>query len=224
LLFALGQPAAFAGLLIGFLFALVLRAYAIRVTARTLRLADARDSVAPRPREDIDPFGAVAAAVGGTGWGKAIDVDEVPRGRGRGRAAAVFAAGPIVTLIVAQLCFFAYALIFPASDQLAIYRPSDVLRGEFDDALGGQVLLGIAVGLLAFGLLALIPIPPLDGFGLLWSAMRHPGAGMQTTRLWLDHKNLGVVILLACSFFPFSYPLLLVPLDLIGTVFMRLWG
>jgi hypothetical protein len=224
LLFALGQPAAFAGLLIAFLLALVLRAYAIRLTARGLRLTDRRDSVTPRLREDVDPFGAVAAAIGGAGWGKVIDVDEVPRGFGRGRAAAVFAAGPIVTLIGAQIGFAAFAFAYPDAFHLAVYRPSDVLRGQFDATLSQQVLLGVAVGLLAFGILALIPVPPLDGFGLLWSAMRHPGNGMQTYRLWFDHKNIGVVILLACCFFPLSYPLLLVPLDLIGTVFMRLWG
>jgi hypothetical protein len=105
-----------------------------------------------------------------------------------------------------------------------LYRPSDVLRGQFDATLGQQVLLGVAVGLLGFGILALLPMPPLDGFGLLWSAMRRPGNGMQTYRLWFDQKNIGVVVLLACCFFPLSYPLLMVPLDLIGTVLMRVWG
>jgi hypothetical protein len=47
---------------------------------------------------------------------------------------------------------------------------------------------------------------------------------MHGYRLWFEHKNLGVVILLACCFFPLGYPLLLLPLDLIGTLFMRLWG
>jgi Zn-dependent protease len=224
LLFALGQPATFAGLLIAFLLALVLRAYAIRITARSLRLTDRRESLTPRLREDIDPFGAVAAAIGGAGWGKTIDVDEVPRFQGRGRAAAVFAAGPVVTLIAAQLAFLAYVLVYPGGLELAVFRPSDVLRGQLDGDLGAQVLLGLAVGLLAFGLLALIPIPPLDGFGLLWSAMRRPGHGMQQTRLWLDTKNLGVVILLAGCFFPLSSPLLLLPIDLVGTIFMRLWA
>jgi hypothetical protein len=224
LLFALGQPAAFAGLLIAFLLALVLRAYAIRLTARSLRLTGRGEPVTPRLREDIDPFGAVAAAVGGAGWGKVIDVDEVPRGFGRGKAAAVFAAGPVVTLIVAQIGLAAFAFTFPEAFHLAIYRPSNILRGQFDATVGQQVLLGVAVGLLGFGILALLPIPPLDGFGLLWSAMRRPGSGMQTYRLWFDQKNIGVVVLLAGSFFPLTYPLLLVPLDLIGTVFMRVWG
>jgi hypothetical protein len=224
MLFALGRPAAFAGLLIAFLLGLILRAYAIRITARTLGLTEARDTVAPRLREDIDPFGAVAAAVGGAGWGKAFDVDEVPRFRGRGRAAAVFAAGPIVTLLTAQIFFLGYTLAFPDSFQLAVYRVSDVLFGQFQGTLVEQLLLSVATGLVGFGLLALIPIPPLDGFGILWSAMRRPGSGMQSMRLWLDHKNLGVVILLVCCFFPLGNPLLVIPLDLIGTVFMRLWG
>ena len=94
MLFALGQPVAFAGLLVAFLLALLLRAYAIRLTARSLGLTHRGDPVAPRLREDIDPFGAVAAAVGGAGWGRIIDVDEVPRGHGRGRAALIFLAGP----------------------------------------------------------------------------------------------------------------------------------
>jgi hypothetical protein len=221
-LFALGQPVAFAGLLLAFVTALVLRAIAIRLTGRGLGLTGRREPVTPRLREDVDAFGAVAAAVGGAGWGRMIDVDEVPRSRGRGRAAAVFAAGPLVTLIAAQVVFLGFRLLYP--EPLALLSPSDVLRGQFSGPYGAQFLLSVAVGLLAFGLVSLIPMPPLDGFGLLWSAQRRPGPGMQGYRLWFQEKNLGVVILLACCFFPLSYPLLLMPVDLIGTVFMRLWG
>ena len=111
-----------------------------------------------------------------------------------------------------------------SSPGAAFLAPSEVLRGQFEASFDVQLLLSIPVALLGFGILSLLPIPPLDGFGLLWSAMRRPGEGMQTTRLWLDHKNLGVVILLACCFFPLSAPLLLLPLDLLGTVFLRLWA
>ena len=222
MLFALGQPVAFVGLVIGFLLALVLRAVAIRFTARFLGLVPRREPVAPRIREDVDPFGAVAAAVGGIGWGRIIDVDEVPRTGGRGRAAMVFAAGPIVTLLAAQAAFLAFALFHP--DSLDLLRPSDVLRGQFAGDLGALLLLPVAVALLAFGLLALLPMPPLDGFGLLWSAQTRPGPGMQGYRLWFQEKNIGVVVLLVGCFFPLSYPLILLPVDLLGTVFLRLWG
>ncbi len=222
MLFALGEPVAVVALVVAFLLGLLLRAFAIRITARSLGLTERREPVTPRLRDDIDAFGAVAAAVGGMGWGKTISVDEVPRHHGRGKAAAVFAAGPVVCILVAQILFAAYVLAFP-DNLLAALSPSDVLRG-FPLPLGEQVLLCLAVGLLSFGLLALIPIPPLDGFGILWSAVRRPGTGIQKTRLWLDDKNLGVLILLICCFFPLSYPFLLVILDLLGVLFLRLWG
>jgi len=222
LLFALGEPVAFVALVVAFVLGLLLRALAIRLTGRALRLTDRREPVSPRPREDVDPFGAVAAAVGGTGWGKPISVDEVPRHSGRGRAAAVFASGPVLCILVAQLLFATYVILFP-ENPLWMLTVSDVLRG-FPLPLGEQVLLCLAVGLLAFGLLALIPMPPLDGFGILWSALRRPGAGAQQMRLWLEDKNLGVLILLICCFFPLSYPLLLVILDVLGVLVLRLWG
>ena len=224
MLFALGQPVAFIGLLVAFLLALVLRAVAIRLTARSLGLTHRGDPVTPRLREDIDPFGAVAAAVSGAGWGKIIDVDEVPRTQGRGRAAAVFLAGPLTTIIAAQVFFLAHRLLVPDSFGLAFLRLSDVLRGQFEADFLSQILLSIAVGLLGFGLVSLLPIPPLDGFGLLWSAQRTPGPGMQGYRLWFQEKNIGVVVLLVCCFFPLTYPLLLIPIDLLGTIFLRLWA
>jgi hypothetical protein len=224
LLFALAQPVVFLGLLVAFLLALLVRAYAIRISGRSLGLTPRGESIAPRPREDIDPFGAVAAAVGGTGWGKGIDVDEVPRLRGRGRAAWVFAAGPIAVLILSQLLLLAFRLVYPGSFALALYRPSNVFGGQITAEYGAQFLLALAVGVLAFGLLALIPVPPLDGFGLLWLAFRRPGHGMLWYRLWFEHKNLGVVILLACCFFPLGAPFLLIPIDLVGTLVLRAWG
>jgi len=222
LLFALGEPVAFVALVVAFLLGLLLRALAIRITARTLRLTERRDPVMPRPREDVDPFGAVAAAVGGMGWGKPISVDEVPRSHGRGRAAAVFAAGPLVCILASQVLFAGYVIAFP-ENLLSVLNVSDVLRG-FTLPMAEQVLLCLAVGLLAFGLLALIPIPPLDGFGILWSALRQPGAGAQQMRLWLEDKNLGVLILLVLCFFPLGYPVLLMILDVLGVLFLRLWG
>ncbi|BCJ55847.1 hypothetical protein Asp14428_73220 [Actinoplanes sp. NBRC 14428] len=129
MLFALGEPVAFVALVVSFLLALLLRAFAIRFTARTLGIADRREPVSPRLREDIDPFGAVAAAVGGMGWGRVVSVDEVSRRHGRGRAAAVFLSGPLACIVVAQLCFAAYAFSTPLN-YLGIIDPSDLLRGS----------------------------------------------------------------------------------------------
>ncbi|GAA0506158.1 hypothetical protein Ade02nite_90840 [Paractinoplanes deccanensis] len=222
MLYALGEPVAFVALVVSFLLGLVLRALAIRLTSRSLGLSDRRESITPRLREDVDPFGAVAAAIGGMGWGKMLSVDEVPRWRGRGRAVAVFLSGPLVCIVASQLLMLAYSLAYP-ENFLAFIGPADVLLG-IDLPVGEQVLLSLAVGLLCFGILAIIPIPPLDGFGALYSALRTPGNGMQWMRLWFEDKNIGVLVLLILCLFPFGAPFLLRILDALGLVFVRLWG
>jgi Zn-dependent protease len=224
LLYALGEPFAFAALVVSFLLGLMLRAVAVRLTARALGLADRREPLAPRLREDVDPFGAVAAALGGMGWGRMLSVDEISRRRGRGRAAAVFAAGPLTCIVVSQLVFLAYVLAYP-DNVLASMGVSDVLLARYfpGTPVGEKLLLSLAVGLLAFGLLELIPIPPLDGFGILYCAVRRPGPGMQWMRLWFEEKNIGVVVLLALCLFPFSAPFIGSILDVLGEVFLRIW-
>jgi Zn-dependent protease len=224
-LYSLGHPVAFASLVISFLLGLVLRAVAVRLSARTLGMADRNESIMPRLREDVDPFGAVAAALGGMGWGKALSVDDIPRWRGRGRAVIVFAAGPLACIVIAQLLLAATVLTYP-NGILAYANVSDVLLAGYDNTVGygEQILLSLGVGLLTFGLLSLIPIPPLDGFGILYSALPRPGAGMQWMRLWFEQKNIGVVVLLALCLFPFGAPFLLIILNILGIPFLAAWS
>jgi hypothetical protein len=222
-LFALGQPAAFVGLLLAFLLALVVRAVAIRLTARLVGIAPRREPVGPRVREDVDPFGAVAAALGGTGWGRTIEVDEMPRHRGRGRAAAVIAAGPVAVLVVALIALAAFFLLYPEVTGQIIF-PSGVLRGALEGEMAPQLLLSFGVGLISFGLLALLPLPPLDGFGLLWFAFRRPGPALTWMRVWFGEKNIGIAVLLLFVLFPQGYPLVHVVIDALGTPLMRLWS
>lgn len=221
MLFALVHPVAFVALVASFLLGIVVRAVAIRFTAKRLGLADRHDSVVPRLREDVDPFGAVAAAIAGMGWGKMLSVDDIPQFRGRGRSVAVFVAGPVACIVLAQVFFLAYVLAYPPFGFLP--EPAVVLHG-IDGAVGQQILLSFAVGLLCFGILELIPIPPLDGFGILWYAMRRPGKSMQWMRLWFEHKNVGAVVLLVISLFPLGSPFLLSILNVIGLIFVNLWA
>jgi Zn-dependent protease len=221
-LFALGTPVAFLALLAAFLLALCLRAIAIRLTARTLGLADRHESIGPRLREDVDPFGAVGAAIAGVGWGKMLSVDDIPRYRGRGRAAMVFLAGPLVNIVLGEILLGAYAVAFPGND-LSLLSPGSVLLGVGGPA-GQVVLLSLGVGLLSFGVLGLIPIPPLDGFGIMYNALRRPGASTQWMRLWFEEKNIGVVILVACCLFPIPGPILLHIVDALDSLFLLWWG
>jgi hypothetical protein len=224
LLFALGTPVAFVALVVSFLCGVMLRAVAIRFTARTVGLADRGDRLAPSFRHDLDPFGAVGAALGGMGWGKMLTVDDVPRWRGRGRAAAVFAAGPVACILAGELLVAAFALTESDAGLFRFLTVAEILHGIAGLPYGQQALLSFGVGLLAFGLLALIPMPPLDGFGILYNALRKPGPGMQWARLWFEDKNIGVLVLLVFSLFPTGYPLILHLLDILGMFFLRVWG
>ncbi|MCW6004385.1 hypothetical protein K1W54_07285 [Micromonospora sp. CPCC 205371] len=217
MLFALGQPAAFVGLVIAFLLAVAVRAFMLRLVLRWIGASYRRTPLMPHPRRDLDPFGAVAAALGGTGWGHGVD--DPPRYRG-----LVFLVGPLVGLVLGELGLLAYTLIYPDySSALLINAPSDVLRGALAPTVGAQMLLSVAVGLLCFGLLALVPLPPLDGWGLLWASMRRPTPGGLRARQWLVDNNLGVVALLILLIFPFGAPLLHWLFDLAGGPLMRMW-
>jgi hypothetical protein len=222
-LFALGTPVAFVALVVSFLCGVLLRAVAIRFTARVVGLAQRNESLVPSLRHDIDPFGAVGAALGGMGWGKTLTVDDVQRWRGRGRAAAVFAAGPVACILAGELLIAAFALSTPDASVFRYLTVGMVLHGVSGTVLA-ELLLPFGVGLLAFGLLALVPIPPLDGFGILYNALRRPGAGMQWMRLWFEEKNIGVLLLLIFSLFPTGYPGILNILDILGNFFLRIWG
>jgi hypothetical protein len=82
------------------------------------------------------------------------------------------------------------------------------------------------VGLFCFGVLALIPVPPLDGFGLLWLSLRRPSQQAQKMRHWLADNNLGVVLLLVFLVLPLGFraPLILLIFDLVGTPVLRAWA
>jgi hypothetical protein len=224
-LWALGQPVAAVGLVFAFLIGIGLRVVAVRLTAMGLRLVSRRTAVLPQPRADVDPFGAVGAVLGGTGWGRSVDLDELPPHAARGRRAAVFAAGPLAALIAGQLALAGYRIGYPdGAAALLLNYPSDVLRGAVAPTAGAQLVLSVGVGLLCFALLALLPLPPLDGFGLLWLSLRDPGPAARRARFWLADNNVGVVVLLVLLIFPFGGPFAYAFFDLLGAPLMRMWA
>jgi hypothetical protein len=223
-LYALGQPASLAGLLVGFLLALAVRIVSIRAVSRALRLAPPGAPRGFSPRDDVDPFGAVAAAIGGVGWGRPLDVAEVPRYRGRLASAALFAAGPVTTLILAEILLGVYAATYGTNSQtFLLATPSSALFGVYGEQFGEQFLLSLAVAPLCFALLALVPIPPLDGFGLLWCTFRVPGPGIATYKHWFADNNIGIAVLLAILIVPFLRGPFFLVIDAVAAPLMRVW-
>jgi hypothetical protein len=227
MVFALGQPVAALGLVLAFLAALAARATAQQLLARRLVGTTAPGPLLV-PRRDIDPFGAVGAVLAGTGWGRAAPVPPLPvRFFGRRPVVSrvvVHLAGILVPVLLGEVFLGVYQAVFPDTLGLAVYEPSDVLRGAPGSPLA-QLLLSFAVGLLCFGLVSIIPLPPCDGWGLLCLAWRRPGEGGRKVRFWLEERNIGVVVLLALTFpLGLSGALLHPLLDFVGTPLMRVWA
>jgi len=220
-LFALGQPIALVGLLIGFAVALLLRAVVQHALAGRGRMAMRRAALFDH-RRDIDPFGVVAGVLGGTGWGR-----KAPEGAdGRPRLAVLW-AGPVSVLIASQLAFLVFRLIGGDAGALRVYFVSDIVYGGIPGSALTQFFLSFAVGLLCFGLVALVPLPPLDGWGLVARrAGPRPGTGFAKAQFWLEEKNVGVAVLLFGFIIPLAggLPLFLFLLNAVATPVMRLWA
>jgi Zn-dependent protease len=110
--------------------------------------------VSLNPLRHLDPFGTVLLVLVGIGWGKPVPVRVDALRPGRTGMALVAGAGPIANLGVA----LAVAAVFRVVDLAGIGAPMAL-----------QVLYLIVVVNLLLAILNLIPIPPLDGFGILIS-------------------------------------------------------
>jgi hypothetical protein len=211
---AVSHPTAFLGMLVGFLIAVPVQAYVQASCARAFgdRPAFRRafgDRLTMRRvgdlRRVLDPFGAVAALLGGLGWGVTPDIQL----RSRGRLAVSLLAGPFAVAILGVLAVLGFVLVGGPAGFLPGLGPGSLLTG-IDGPAAQLFFLGLALELLGVAVLALVPLPPLPGWRLLELASTG-SVGWQRAREYLVEKNLGVLALLVLLILPLggSVPLLL---------------
>jgi hypothetical protein len=208
-LYALRYPLSFAVLVVTFVVGLTVRGVAQRLVSGERRPAWARTNAKRRRGlglwSYIDAYGCIAAAIGGLGWGTPVDITD-PRAHSRGRRVVQVLIGPVVLggLGVGLLAIFK-AWADPRLTKPLLPGLGSVVTGSaFVDHPSlvhyhlkfGQVALFLAgVELLAMGVLAIMPLPPLDGGKLLFTlAPRSPG--WQKARFRLDEENWGLLLLL----------------------------
>lgn len=221
MIFALAQPAACAGLLLGLVIALAIRVLAQTGMLAVLYQVNRPGGMWPVPRRDIHPMGIIAAVIGGTGFGTSAPV--LPSRPGRWRPAAIYLAGPVATVAVAEILLAGYAEVYPAQLSTGIYLPSDVLRGvpAGTGDTAGQLWFSLAVAVLSFGLVAVLPLPPADGWGLTGAntAMGATGRGVRSGR------HLGAFAIMLALIVPVGgCPPLHLLLDIVGAPLIRVWS
>lgn len=139
------------------------------------------------PIKHLDPFGTLLliltmfSGAPGIGWGKPVPVDGAALKYGRAGMALVSAAGPFSNLLLA----------FSAAVALGLLN----LDARSGDLLAQFVVTSLIlnIGLAAFNLL---PVAPLDGFGVLMGIVPSPVA----YRLqWLERYGPGILLILVFS-------------------------
>jgi len=219
-LYALCTPLSFVVLVLSFVVVVTLHGWVSALVAD--RTGDRRPRMEgrlrPDPRRHVDPFGAVAAALGGCGWPKAV---ELPVRRARGAAVAVALSGPVLDIVLG----LAALVGFRAVEGLSLGDGGTALLQQGAPGLdpAGTVLLLFGVVALAVGLLSLVPLPPLDGGRLLF-ALAPRTSGWQRAEHLLVEQNAGTVALLVLVLLPIGAAGALLPslLDLVVTPLARL--
>jgi hypothetical protein len=191
MLFALRQPATLLGLVLGFAVGCFLR-----VAAQQLYVGGTRSArLATAPRSWLDPFGMVAALLAGIGWS--------PRPILRhGKPQQVWAMVVIAIVVHAVLAAAGLAayvaaggqrLTLPFTSTLAVLHGSQILAHTFTQ----RVAIGFGVENLGCGLLALVPIPPMELGVALWSTLpRSAGTQRMAYRVLEEQWGIGIMLVL----------------------------
>jgi hypothetical protein len=203
MLYALRQPAVLLGLVLGFAAGCFLRATLQRLAKGGLRPAGTRRLTgATAPRNWLDPFGTVAAVLGGAGWSPR---PELGFRSARRQVWIMVGIAFLVHAVLAIAGIAAYVALgghraylgiphFPTT--LAVLHGS-VLATALAPSILERIALGFGIVNLVCGLLVLLPLPPLELGVALWTVLpRSAGARQWAYRLLEEQWGIAIVLLL----------------------------
>jgi hypothetical protein len=197
MLFALRQPATLLGLVLGFAAGCYLRAALQGLAVGGLRSARS----ASTPRRWLDPFGAVAAGLAGIGWSPRPELSRFkPRQVWNVLIAALVAHGVLAAVgLAAYVAAGGTRLALPFVSSIAVLHGSQGITA----AAGQRIALGFGIENLGCGLLALIPIPPLELGVALWSTLPRTASARRMAYRVLE-EQWGVAIVLVLLIVPLA--------------------
>ena len=199
MLFALGHPLALLGLVLGFFVGIVAVGAAQSRSAGVKASADHRGGGLARY---VDPFGAIAAALGGVGWAAPIEMGRFRTGPARRRLIRTLLLAPLTHLALAAVGCLALAglgWLVP----LRYVNTSLALHGAYGAPFVQLTVLGFVVANLTMALLHVIPLPPMAAGRILF-LLAPQTAAWQRAAYQLEDNNWGVGILIGLSLPLFS--------------------
>lgn len=219
MIYALRQPAILLGLIAGFLIGIPLRAALQRLVTRPGGLRRSRLTAVGGRRTRLgwpgylDPYGAVAALISGAGWGPRIEARRTPL-----TDALMLVSALVVHAALTALGLAGFVAAGGALSELNGLDVSSVLHGSIDAGqFGRNAALGFAMVNLACGLLALVPIPPLELGVILWSRLpRSPQARRIAFHVLEEHWGVAVLLVLLLLPLAGQAPALLAAINAVG--------
>jgi hypothetical protein len=223
MLYALRQPATLLGLVLGFAAGCILRVVGQKAAnggLRSLRYGGLRQAI--EPRSWLDPFGVVAALLAGAGWSPRPQLAF----RAKGRAVWVMTVVAVVAHgLMAAAGLAAYAAVGGHLNLLQYISPVSVLHGSQPLATSTvqRITLGFGIENLGCGLLALVPLPPLELGVAVWSTLPRSAGARQLAFRFLE-EQWAIVIVLVLLILPIAgeQPLLLQLFDSLGSDILQL--
>ena len=189
-------------LLAGFVIAIAVHEFSHAAAARVLgdTTAQRAGRLTLNPIAHLDPMGTLMivltslSGVNGFGWGKPVPFNPNAVRFGRFGGALVALAGPLSNFILAVLVLAVAAYVD---------LPPPVTTRDL------VALARLNLGLCAFNLL---PIPPLDGFGVLFGVLPR-GAAFALARISQYGPVILLILVFSANILPFRPPLLVRILD-----------
>ncbi|HWH27689.1 MAG TPA: hypothetical protein VNU26_01800 [Mycobacteriales bacterium] len=206
MLYALGHPTSFLVLLLAFVVAVTLHGWVQSVAAVRAgeREPVLQQRTRPDPRRHVDPFGAIAGAVSGTGWSRQT---ELSTRQSRSALVGVLLAGSVANAVAGVASLVVYRL---AGGPAVLPSLEHLQRGGSGLELGLLALYLLGLSNVAVAALSLVPLPPLPGGRLLF-ALAPTSPGWQQARYRLLEQNIGTAVLLALLLIPLGGPQPLLP-------------
>jgi hypothetical protein len=212
MIYALSSPSVLLGMVLGYAAAALLRAV---VVSRLGRFPGGARVALQRWSAWIDPFGAVAVLIAGVGW------LGVTTGRNAARQLVVDVA---IHLALAAAAFAGLAVVTGSRALVAAVALTPALHGDYQ---GLPLLTGLCIGAgainLAFGLLCMVPIPPLPMGVLVWSRLpRTPQSRRMAYHLLEEQWGIAALLVLLIVPIVDGQSVLLALVDAVGDALLRL--
>jgi hypothetical protein len=197
MLFALRQPATLLGLVLGFAAGCFLRVMLQQLFIGGRRAARSHTA----PRWWIDPFGLVAALLAGIGWSPRPELTRnKPRQVWTMVVVAVVVHGALAALgLAAYIAAGGVKLALPFVSTISVLHGTQFIATSFTQ----RVAMGFGIENLGCGLLALVPIPPLELGVALWSTLPK-SAGSRRLAYRALEEQWGIVIVLVLLVIPLA--------------------